>query len=172
MPSGQGAEQLLSLNLESKDRFDPKVIARALYKIGLGLVALEEGQAEACNSKYDLVREFIRGKIGRFPGNLLMAILPQDDPRVFAQLEKSGTGTVFATKQVAQVAFEIAGLKAGPQPSIPGPAFRPAIVEGNRGQQLSIFGTLFWVKLEGEPWLTPNEDGPIADIIRVYPLGG
>jgi hypothetical protein len=37
---------------------------------------------------------------------------------------------------VAQVAFEIAGLEAGPQPSIPGPAFRPAIVEATEASSL------------------------------------
>jgi hypothetical protein len=37
--------------------FRPNVLARSLYKIGLGMVALDCGREQACNSRYDAARD-------------------------------------------------------------------------------------------------------------------
>ena len=44
---------------EIKQRIDHHAIARVLFKIGLGIIAIDRGQEEALNSKYDKAREYI-----------------------------------------------------------------------------------------------------------------
>lgn len=59
------------VNLKSDRPFDERTLARALCKIGLGLVALDSGQEYACSNRYDAVRAFILE--GRdFANNLLI----------------------------------------------------------------------------------------------------
>lgn len=51
--------------------FKPHEFGRSLYKIALGIIALENGTKTALNSKYDLARDYILGK-SYFPNNLIM----------------------------------------------------------------------------------------------------
>lgn len=73
-------------------RFDPKSLARSLYKIGLGLVALSQGHEQACDSRYDEARDFILS--GRdFPNNLLMCTKCNPTPQVTACYRNLSPGT-------------------------------------------------------------------------------
>lgn len=85
-----------NLNLRAGG-FNPKKLARSLYKIALGLIALDLGQEHACSSKYDLAREFIHGG-RRFPNRLLMCMkaLPAPHGRVSIFHDPRLDGTLFA----------------------------------------------------------------------------
>jgi hypothetical protein len=57
----QIGEDTHSFNIEWKGRkLNWNLIGRALYKIGLGMVAFKQGRESACDSKFDAAREFIR----------------------------------------------------------------------------------------------------------------
>ncbi len=60
------------LNYKFKYQLDAKLLARAIYKIGLEMVALTEGRDAACSDKYDQARAFVLKGEG-FPNNLLMS---------------------------------------------------------------------------------------------------
>jgi hypothetical protein len=53
----------LSMQMTGRKPFDPVLLARALYKIGLGLVAHDAGTEAALAPRYDLARHFIRGEV-------------------------------------------------------------------------------------------------------------
>jgi len=72
--------------------FQPKEIAKALYKVGFGMVAYAKGHDYACNPKFDLARDFIFGR-GGFENNMLMRlnIKPQLKSQITVQdKEKEG----------------------------------------------------------------------------------
>lgn len=72
--------------------FRPEVLARSLYKIGLGMVALDCGREHACSHKYDAARDFIR-KGKDFPNNLLMRTrgMPVPQVRIHYFIQPEGT---------------------------------------------------------------------------------
>ena len=82
------------MRLTGRKNFDPIIIARALYKIGLGMVAFHEGKLNACNSKYDRARAFIRGEKD-FPNNLLMSDNIQPHPQITSTVDFRWGGTTF-----------------------------------------------------------------------------
>jgi HNH endonuclease len=70
-----------SVQLEAKANSNPITLARALYKIGLGMVALDKGQDYACSSKFDAARRFIlRG--GGAPNRLLLRKTITPEPQI------------------------------------------------------------------------------------------
>lgn len=60
-----------NFHLETKKVPDYTAIHRALYKIALGMVALEKGQDYACSSRFETAREFISGKKTDAPNEVL-----------------------------------------------------------------------------------------------------
>jgi len=57
----QIGEDTHSFNIEWKGKkLNWNLIGRALYKIGIGMVAFKQGRERACESKFDAAREFIR----------------------------------------------------------------------------------------------------------------
>lgn len=71
-----------------------KKLGRALYKIALGTMALDHGPAKVLDSKYDLVRSFIRGEHG-FPNNLLIRMRSEPNPQVRISYWDMVEGTPF-----------------------------------------------------------------------------
>ncbi|HST51837.1 MAG TPA: HNH endonuclease [Pyrinomonadaceae bacterium] len=68
----QIGDDLHSFNVEWKGKkINWKLIGRALYKIALGMVAFKQGRDQACNSKFDAARSFIREGQG-VNNNLIM----------------------------------------------------------------------------------------------------
>lgn len=61
----------LSLNMTSRKRVDMLRLARALFKIGVGLVAYDRGVEYACDSRFDAARGFIHGE-RTMPNHLLI----------------------------------------------------------------------------------------------------
>jgi hypothetical protein len=76
--------------LKVRGRFKPQIIARALYKIALGMIAFDYGHDAACNSRYDAARAFIT-KGHDFPNHLLLRtksqdeIMPEGEMRLYVQ---------------------------------------------------------------------------------------
>ncbi len=83
-----------SMRMTGIKKFDPKTIGRALYKIGLGMVAFHEGREVACDSRYDAARAFIlRGE--DFPNNLLMINNGKPHPIIRSTYDPALDGTCF-----------------------------------------------------------------------------
>ena len=59
------------LNTTSTDLFDPKRLARALYKVGLEYLAMLHGRDGVCAAAFDPARSFVLHG-GDFPNNLIM----------------------------------------------------------------------------------------------------
>lgn len=74
--------------------FKPKLIARSLYKMGLGLIAYKERGLAECD-RYDTAREFVL-KDGNFPNNILirMEFVPNKETQIKCDFLTSG-GTIF-----------------------------------------------------------------------------
>lgn len=58
------------VHLEGKKNYDPCTLGRALYKIALGMAALDKGQEYACSNKFDAARQFVL--VGRAAPNKLL----------------------------------------------------------------------------------------------------
>lgn len=69
-----------NMNFRGKP-IDPIRLARSLYKIGLGFVAFDQGRDVALSSRFDLARDFIKGKTG-FPNNLVMSTKVKPNPNL------------------------------------------------------------------------------------------
>jgi hypothetical protein len=83
-----------SIKVTGRKKFDPKIIGRALYKIGLGMVAFHQGREVACDSRYDAARAFIiRGE--DFPNNLLMINNAKPHPNIRSTYYPDLGGTGF-----------------------------------------------------------------------------
>lgn len=82
------------MELTGKKKFDPRLLGRALCKIGLELVALEEGAEAARSSRFDEVRRFVMADDG-FANNLLMRTVGTPDPRVSVTRHPSLPGAIF-----------------------------------------------------------------------------
>ncbi|VAW37648.1 hypothetical protein MNBD_CHLOROFLEXI01-2625, partial [hydrothermal vent metagenome] len=74
--------------------FDPKLIARALFKIALGMVAFGDGNQKACEKRYDPARAFILHK-QNFSNNFLMLTKGKPQPSVQIGHLPSMEGTFF-----------------------------------------------------------------------------
>ena len=71
-----------SFNLQMRGKpYNPKQIARALYKIALGMVAFDKGPEQAYDSKYNAARDFIL-RDQDFSNNLIMRTVCQPVPQV------------------------------------------------------------------------------------------
>ena len=80
-------------NLKMRGKtFDPRSLARSLYKIGLGLVALSQGQEQACLNRYDDAREFTLEDQG-FPNNLILRRECIPTPQVVTYYKEISPGT-------------------------------------------------------------------------------
>jgi hypothetical protein len=85
-----------SFRIETRGKtFDPRLLGRALYKIALGLVALEHGNEQACDGRYDAARNFILKGQG-FSNNLLICTKSKPHPQVHAEYLDVPQGTPFA----------------------------------------------------------------------------
>ncbi len=83
-----------SVKMTSRKAFDPKSIGRALYKIGLGMVAFHQGKEIVCHSRYDAARAFIlRGE--DFPNNLLISSNMKPHPQIASTFDIRWGGTCF-----------------------------------------------------------------------------
>jgi hypothetical protein len=83
-----------SIKMKGRKKFDPIIIGRALYKIGLGMVAFYQGKEIACENKYDAARGFIRGE-RYFHNNLLMSENNKPHPHITSRWDTSWGGTCF-----------------------------------------------------------------------------
>ena len=83
-----------SIKMSGRKKFDPKLMGRSLYKIGLGMVAFHEGREVACDSKYDAARAFIlRGE--DFPNNLLISNNAKPHPLIRSTYDNRWGGMGF-----------------------------------------------------------------------------
>jgi hypothetical protein len=64
----------LSLNFNTRRPVDILRLARALFKIGLGLVSYDRGIEFACDKRFDPERRFIRGE-GAMPNHLVISMI-------------------------------------------------------------------------------------------------
>lgn len=69
------------MNLTGRKPFDPVLVARALFKIGLGLVARDAGRTQALGEKFNAAREFIRVEAS-FSGYLMLANTGEPHPAI------------------------------------------------------------------------------------------
>lgn len=70
-----------TIHARGKNAFNPRIIGRAVYKIGLEMVAFILGKDAACDAKYDAARAFIL-EDQDFPNNLLIRKHFQPSPQV------------------------------------------------------------------------------------------
>lgn len=91
--------------------FNPQLLARSLYKVALGTLALGEGHDTACSTRYQGAREFVLGDIG-FPNNLLMREQIRPQNRVQVSYRVLETGTPFGI-DIAGLTF-LLNLEASP----------------------------------------------------------
>lgn len=67
------------------------LVGRALFKIGLGMVAMKQGREYACGSKFDIARDFISGK-STIKSKMLVRSNSQPHPQVqVVYLDQPGT---------------------------------------------------------------------------------
>lgn len=105
-----------SMTVTGRRPFDPVLLARALFKVGLGLVAHDAGGDVALGSRYDRARAFIAGS-ATMPNHLLLAKMaapggsittwwvPSDDATPVV-LEIFGVSLVFNLDATALPAIE------------------------------------------------------------------
>jgi hypothetical protein len=91
-----------SMPITSRRPFDPVLIGRAVFKIGLGLVAYDRGVDFACDQRYNTARDFIAGRLG-MPNNLLIEGTLVPNPSVSTAWRDAGT--------VTPVVLDIFGLR-------------------------------------------------------------
>jgi hypothetical protein len=97
-------------------RFDPISLGRALFKVGLGLVALQAGPAVALQSRYDAARRYVLGS-GSVGTHLLISSrgMPRGDVRTTINPDASGTPVILDLFGVV-LAFALEGVPLGPLP--------------------------------------------------------
>jgi hypothetical protein len=86
--------QAFKINVVGKP-LDPPRIGRALYKVALGLVALDHGPEVVRSIRYEAAREFVLGR-RPFRNSLLMFTTARPEPRVVAQYLPMDRGTMVA----------------------------------------------------------------------------
>lgn len=83
-----------TIKTTGRKKFDPKLLGRALYKIGLGMVAFRQGREIVCHRRYDAARAFIlRGE--DFPNNLLISKNAKPNPQIASTNDVRWGGTCF-----------------------------------------------------------------------------
>ncbi|MDY0341217.1 MAG: HNH endonuclease [Coriobacteriia bacterium] len=93
-----------SIKTQGRKPVDAQMLGRALFKIGLGLVAHDHGADYACDSRFDAARSFIRGDSG-MPNSLLILNRVTPSPRIAAMWYPEPNAT--------PVAIEIYGIWFG-----------------------------------------------------------
>lgn len=96
LPNG---EFKLNLSLRGKNPLDHMMLGRALFKIGLGFVAFDEGREAALNPRYDSARRFVLDGVPIASDVLLQrkGLLPDAGIEVMWQ-RIEGAGTLFKLK--------------------------------------------------------------------------
>jgi hypothetical protein len=66
--------EIVNINVKTigREKFNPQLLGRSLYKIALGVICWRNGVQIALDKRYDVAREFILGKRS-FPNNLLIS---------------------------------------------------------------------------------------------------
>jgi hypothetical protein len=107
------------VNVKGKKPTDFVRIGRALYKIGLGMVALHAGRERACQPRYDAARDFIAGRTKSFDNNLALLTKTTPHGNVTFHWWDSEVGTVcVADFYGVQMVFNLEPLPiVGPEPS-------------------------------------------------------
>ena len=95
----------LSMQVTGRRRFDPVPLARAVFRIGLGLVAHDAGPDAALAPRYDRARDFVRGQ-GSMPNHLLMLTTSTPHESVTTWWRPTDGSTVVAI-DIFGVAFAI-----------------------------------------------------------------
>jgi len=67
----QGEQVRGTVSLTGRQKFDPVLLGRSLYKIALGIICWTNGAEFALQNRYDAARTFVLGK-SCFPNNLLI----------------------------------------------------------------------------------------------------
>lgn len=83
----------LSLTTETRRPVDARRLGRALFKIGLGLVAHDEGPQRACEARFDGARDFIFGRAA-MPNHLIVPRKATPDAQVAAAWQTVDDATV------------------------------------------------------------------------------
>ena len=95
-----------SFNIETRGRprFDGTEIVRALYKVGLAMVAYDRGWEEALNPRYDDARSFIMGS-GPLVNDVLVQMKSTPAPTIHVSwaTAENGTGLVLSIYGMALV---------------------------------------------------------------------
>jgi hypothetical protein len=94
----------MSFTVEGMRPVQPHLIARAIYKIALELVALDYGVEQAFESRYDQARRFVLGKSPTFPNAFMFMTEATPRPEVHTHLTRAHGGT--------SLALDIFGFKA------------------------------------------------------------
>ncbi|MGK2858196.1 MAG: HNH endonuclease [Thermoanaerobaculia bacterium] len=86
----------VTLHTRGRKPLDARRLGRALYKIGLAMIAFQLGRDEACDPRFDAARAFILGKQS-FPNNLIVRTRVEPHSRLFTRLwnRSSGGGMIF-----------------------------------------------------------------------------
>lgn len=90
----QNPDGSVSFSLSASYRFIPKEVARAVYKVALGMVAYKLGQQAALDKKYDKAREFIL-HIKPFQNHLLLLAKSNNGLHKIGVTFWTNSGTLF-----------------------------------------------------------------------------
>lgn len=77
-----------------RQKFDPLLLGRALYKIALGILCWQNGYDAVMESKYDLARNFVLGE-SKFQNNLILSSEFQPNEFLGGQFFVNNPGTIF-----------------------------------------------------------------------------
>lgn len=83
----------IAMTATGRKPFDPGPLARAVFKVGLGLVAEQAGPEVALETRYDAARQFVRG-LGTMPNHLLVPASVVPDPGVRTAWQRTEDMTV------------------------------------------------------------------------------
>ena len=150
-----------STSVLSRRPFDPVLLGRAVFKIGLGLVAYDGGVECACSPRYDVARDFIAGNSG-MPNHLLMERTTVPDQSLLTEWRDVGSATpVMLSLYGLRLSFN---LEATPYP-VAGVALPEGFMQ-------------FWLGGEGRGGASPTTwDRPVARLrskiaVRLIPFDG
>lgn len=85
----------IQFQTRGKQPLDAVTLGRALFKIGLGLVAYDKGVEYACDARFDRARAFIRGA-ATMPSVLFVPTSAQPHPQIHAAWLPADNGTPVA----------------------------------------------------------------------------
>jgi hypothetical protein len=77
-----GERVKFTVEATSRRKFEPVMLGRALFKIGLGLIAAQAGPAVACGPRFDAARDFINGKRQGMPSALWLPSEVAPEPQI------------------------------------------------------------------------------------------